>query len=236
MRRDRAFTQVQLEYEQLRRTHSHLSHKELWQQAEEAAASSPDALDEDVWRSVTQRRSPRRAWMTALIVVLIFVAVAAFRFLYSPRLETDRAAVAAPVGTTTIADVLRDYESYEGQVWTLEGVVGGLDNAPELGAEADPSPRPTVDPLTTTTRPAGSWVTINEAVAFPSEDQMDYTGDWFLRPQLVSLTFTYPTQTQVRDGDEVRVTCRIVGPQAIGFMEGFKVAADVCRNLVLLDD
>ncbi len=227
---------VQSHYERIHADQPHLPHKELWRQADQAAASSPDAFDEDVWRRSVTQRSPRRAWITVLIVVLIVVAVVAFRFLYWPRLETDRAAVAAPVGTTTIADVLRDYGSYEGQVWMLEGIIGGLDYTPEIGAGADPSPRPAVDPSTTTTRPAGSWVTINGAVAFPPEGQMDYTGDWFLRPQIVSLTFTYPTQTQVRDGDKVRVTCRIVGTQPIGFMEGFNVAADVCRNLVLLDD
>jgi hypothetical protein len=227
---------VQWHYERLRADQPLLPHKELWRQAEHAAASNPDAFDEDVSRpSITQQRSPRRTWITVLIVVLTIVAVVAFRFLYWSRLETDRAAVAAPVGTTTVADILRDYGSYEGQVWTLEGVIGGLDYGP-LGTDADQSPRPTVDPLTTTTRPAGSWVTIDGAVAFPSEDQMDYTGDLFLRPQFVSLTFTYPTQTQVRDGDRVRVTCRIVGTQPIGFMEGFNVAADVCRSLVVLDD
>ncbi len=47
MKRERAFTQVQLEYERLRGDRPDLSHKELWHQAEDIAASNPTAFAEE---------------------------------------------------------------------------------------------------------------------------------------------------------------------------------------------
>ena len=66
MRRDRALTQVQLEYERLRGDRPDLSHKELWQQAEDIAASNR-TFDEEVWNSAeyTGERPPR--WPMLLI-------------------------------------------------------------------------------------------------------------------------------------------------------------------------
>ncbi len=97
MRRDRAFTQVQLEYEQLRRTHSHLSHKELWQQAEEAAASDPTAFDES---DHTVERPPR--WPVAMTSVSGAAAIVLFAWLGFHELDSDLTGAVA--GN-------RDYES-----------------------------------------------------------------------------------------------------------------------------
>ncbi len=67
MRRDRALTQVRLEYERLRGNRPDLSHKELWHQAEEVAASNPTAFDEEVWDSTEYagERPPR--WPMLLV-------------------------------------------------------------------------------------------------------------------------------------------------------------------------
>ena len=67
MRRDRAFTQVQLEYERLRGDRPDLSHKELWYQAEDITASNPTAFDEEAWDSAeyTGERPPQ--WPMLLI-------------------------------------------------------------------------------------------------------------------------------------------------------------------------
>jgi len=235
---------VQWHYERLRADHPHLPHKELWRQAEQAAASNPDVFDEEVWRgTVTRRRSPGRVWLTVLAVVLVAGLVVGAGFLYwgprSERLATERAAVATPVGTATFADILRDPESYEGQVWTLQGILDNLFYAPEPVKEADPSPGTTADPTTTTTttRAPGTSITINKAYHSALEHPSDFEGNdpWSLPSRVVSLSFTHPTQTQARDGDSVRVTCRIVGLQG-GLFEPAKVVADVCRDLVVLDD
>ena len=240
---DDTFKRVQVAYERLRADHPDLSHKELWRQAQAAAASNPDAFDEEAWhRTVTQRRSPGRVWVTVLAVVsavaLVVGLVVGIRSL-SDKMATDRAAVATPVGTTTFAEVLRDSESYEGQVWRLEGPVDWLAYAPDSDTR-ESSPDTTIDPMTTTTRPAGSWVTIVTLNYFawehrPDDDPFGIQSEPFFSPDTLVLRFTYPTQTQVREGDQVAVTCRIVGRRVSGFMEARVVLADVCRSLVLLD-
>jgi len=71
MRDERAFTQVQLEYERLRGDRPDLSHKQLWHQAEDIATSNPTAFDEEVWDSAqyTGERPPR--WPMLLIGISV---------------------------------------------------------------------------------------------------------------------------------------------------------------------
>ena len=161
-------------------------------------------------------------------MLLVGVGAVAFYVLYwLPRSEdqaTEEASWAAPVGTESFVDVLRDPDRYKGQVLVLEGIVDDL----WIRAEVDTDPTDTTNPNPPDDLPG----TITAAAYYPSHHPW---AAQFLNPSSLYLTFLEPVPVDVQEGNTVSVVCRIVGRRSTGFMTS-ALDADVCRDLVVLDD